>query len=140
MKKLTIQNIAVGAAILVGVFYIYKSFSKKDTKVGDKATGSGSGTFSESELQKMANDLQDAFDGYGTKNSVVISILESLKSQSDFDALSNVYGVRKISSGRFNVFVSDFTGNLTECIKNEMGSGYIASINDSFKANGIKPI
>jgi hypothetical protein len=60
-----------------------------------------------------------------------------MKSQADWVALQKAYGNRKISSGRGNVFVSDFTGNLKGALKSELNSSEYRKAQAILSGNGI---
>ena len=86
---------------------------------------------------QLANDLFDAFDGYGTKNQVVIDTFRLLRTDADFNALVSAYGTRKIPCGKFNPFCTDFEGGLIPALKNECSTGEIANINQILSDKGI---
>ena len=60
-----------------------------------------------------------------------------IKTNADFDALFSAFGKRTISSGIGNIFVGDFTGDLSECLKDELSEDLINEINSTLQANGV---
>ncbi len=152
MKSNTKHALIVGS-MLAASGVIYWMYKKKHTVNTTSTTtnsggttnvtpngGGGSTTNGTSALNfgSLSNDLFTAFDGYGTNITTVLNVFNQLKSDSDFDALVAAYGTKTISSGAFNVFVSDFTGNLIGALKSEMDASEIYYINnDILKANGI---
>ena len=90
--------------------------------------------------RSMANKIFNALDGYGTNEDDIISVMKELRNQSDFDGLKKAFGTRTISSGRGNIFVSDYKGDLIGALYDELSSSYITEINDILKTKGIKSI
>jgi hypothetical protein len=148
MKQANKNGLIVLAVVALGGYFIYKNMKKTDNggggggNTGGSGTGGGTTTGGVSNLNftQMADDLFNAFNGWGTRNTVVFSTLLMLNNQADFDKLVEVYGVRKVSSGSGNIFANDFNGGLVETIKDEMSSSEIQKINDQFVAKGIKNI
>ena len=89
------------------------------------------------EYLSMANRLQDAMDGYGTDEKAIFNELSKLKSKADWDALVNAYGIRELSSGNFNVFVSNFKGGLIQSLQNELGEKDIQKVNQILNPIGV---
>jgi hypothetical protein len=88
----------------------------------------------------LANKIFTAMDGYGTNEDEVMSVMKQLRNQSDFDKLKKAFGNRTISSGRGNIFVSDFRGELVGAIYDELDAESITEINNILKTKGIKSI
>lgn len=138
MKK-NIKGLLVVAVVGVGALVAMKLFKKPKPSV---YTGGGSDAGSPAttpslDFRSLANQLFDAFDGYGTANDSVLDIFRMLKTDADFDALKAAYGVREISSGRGNIFSSNFEGDLPSTVRDEMSSKQIQSINDILASNNI---
>ena len=76
-------------------------------------------------------------DGYGTGNSTIEDELKKLKSRSDWDKLVSAFGTRTISSGLGNIFQSDFTGTLPECLNDELDSSELQSANKILNKIGV---
>lgn len=113
---------------------------------GDNDDGSGSGgggnsggggTTSGLDFRALANQIFEACDGYGTDEVEIALVFNKLKNNADFDALYDAYGIREVSSGRGNIFQSNFVGDLSATLRNELGSSYIDNINKSLSSKGI---
>jgi hypothetical protein len=136
-KKLIIGAVvvaAVGAALL-----LKKKPESQNSPNGGSGNTSSNGASVASNLNytSLANQLFEAFDGYGTDNSVVMGVFAKLTSDADFAALRAAYGVREISSGKFNIFNSNFDGDLQATIVNEMSASEIVKLNQILKSKGI---
>jgi hypothetical protein len=86
---------------------------------------------------QLANDLFDAFDGYGTDNGVVTDTFSALQTDADFNALVAAYATRTVSSGFGNIFASNFSGGLIATLKQECSSGERQAINQILADKGI---
>lgn len=138
MKK-NIKGILVVAVVGVGALLAMKLFKKAKPSVSTGGSGTVGGVANTSSLdfRSLSNQLFDAFDGYGTSNDSVLDIFRMLKTDADFDALKAAYGVREISSGRGNIFSSNFEGDLQSTVRDEMTSKEIQSINDILASNNL---
>lgn len=101
--------------------------------------GGGGGENSEidEKMLPMANSIFDAMNGYGTGEDTIKKELQKLKSKNDWDALVRAFGTRTLSSGTWNVFQSDFTGTLPECLNDELDSGELADVNTILNKIGV---
>jgi len=97
----------------------------------------GGGGTSNLDYRSLANRLFDAFDGYGTDEDEIKVVFESLNSNADYDALKSAYGVREVSSGRGNIFVSNFEGDLPATLRDELDSSELAEVNQILSNKGI---
>jgi hypothetical protein len=91
-------------------------------------------------FKAMATKLFDAMDGYGTDFDMIKVVFNQLSNQSDFDSVFRAFGIRTISSGKGNVFVTDFKGNLSGALYNELSSGEINELNSILRNKGIRKI
>lgn len=82
----------------------------------------------------LANKLFDAFDGYGTNEDSVYSVFKMLKTDGDYAALKEAYGVRRITD---IFYVSSFDGDLPATIKHEMDTKEIAELNNIMAFNNL---
>ena len=145
MKKETLNGIIAGGVILALAMGAYLVFKKKDTSPtpplpppdGGGGNGGGSGSGTSLDYNKMADTIFDAMDGYGTGNSTIEDELKKLKSRSDWDKLVSAFGTRTISSGWGNIFQSDFTGTLPECLNDELDSSELQSANKILNKIGV---
>lgn len=103
---------------------------------GGGTGGNGSGV-SGLDYRALAKKIFDACDGYGTSEDTIVDVFKELRNNADFDALSNAYGVREVSSGTWNVFQSNFQGNLSSTLRNELSSSWINDLNEILSSKGI---
>jgi len=101
-----------------------------------EATGK-KGTLTDLQIQQYANKLQSAFDGYGTRADQVYILLANFRNDIDILNLKRIYGIRKISSGKFNI-AGDFEGTLDQTIIDELSKKEISDINLMLGKKGIK--
>jgi hypothetical protein len=152
MEKKTQRGIITAAVVLVAVAVAMKFILPKKSKGGDVGgsdsgngggggnTGGGNtggGGQANLDYRSLANQLFDAFDGYGTGNTKVKEIFNLLKSNADYDALKAAYGVREVSSGAWNIFVQNFEGDLPATIRDEMSESLVSELNEILAKNGI---
>lgn len=146
MDKKLQRGIITAAVVIVATLAAFKFLKpKKSSDTGGANQGGGGGgqtggggtPSSSLDFRSLANRLFDAFDGYGTSNDEVKEIFKLLKSDADYDALKAAYGVREVSSGTWNVFSSNFEGDLPATIHDEMSSSEIAELNQIMTSNGI---
>lgn len=128
--------------VLVGGFLVYKYLIKGKGNSNSGGTGGGttpggSGQLSANTIKKMADDIYDAMDGYGTDEDTILSTFEKIKTDADFDALVKAYGTRTLSSGAGNIFMSDYNGDLSGALHDELSSGWITDINNALQRNGV---
>ena len=140
MDNKTRNGIIVAAVVAVAGLVAFKLIKgKKPSQNGGNNGGGGNnsgGTGGSDtgggvplDYQSLANDLFDAMDGYGTYEDDIIEVFEQLRNNNDFDSLKSAFGVRTISSGRGNIFQSDFEGDMIGCLRDELSDSYIADIN-----------
>ena len=147
MDKKLQRGIITSVVVLVAGLAAYKLLTGKKGKSEDNAGGGNSGGGGNTggggrpnpnlDFRSLANQLFDAFDGYGTSNSKIKEIFKLLKSNADYDALKSAYGVREVSSGRWNIFQSNFEGDLPATLRDELDSDEVAEINQILTSNGI---
>ena len=144
MKKETLNGVIAGGVILGLGMVAYLVFNKKGKGVPnpippmpDPYNPNGGGGVSNLNFSTMAKSIFDAMDGYGTGNTTIENELKKLKSKADWDALVSAFGTRTISSGTGNIFQSDFTGNLTECLNDELDSDELEDANEILNKIGV---
>jgi hypothetical protein len=143
--KLDNKNLLVIGLAAVGAFLLFKSMKKKDTS--NQGTGGNEGenpnpnpnppTPSNLDYKKLAETLYEAMNGYGTTEEKIYLTLGLLKSKADWDALVSAYGTRTLSSGTWNVFNSDYTGNLSGSFKSELSATELGKVADILKKIGV---
>lgn len=140
---------ALGLIVIIG-FTIYKKIQKRiglagafkekrevTDKLKELEKENIKPTLSDAEFAAMANQLVAAFDGYGSKVSEVYKNFDKLKNDADVLKLIDAYGIREISSGRFNP-EPNYKGTLAGAIAEEMAGQEIAYANSVLKKKGIK--
>ena len=149
MKKSTKGIIAIGVSLAI-LGFILSKIKKKGSVLPEPypnpdpngGGGGGGGTTTPKNFTMLANDLFDCFDNYGTAwddgpSGGVLGIIGSLKSDAEFDALKQAYGIRKINCGTFNPFCTDFEGNMISALNNELDESELNELNDLLKKKGI---
>jgi hypothetical protein len=140
--------IAGGSAF--ALFKLYQYFGKLKEQEGQKAeadttakaladltkAGKG-GSLTKVQVDQLANKLQTAFAGYGTDYDAILNVFVQIKNDFDILSLRQAYGVRKISSGRFNL-ASDFEGTLDQTLIEELSQTDIQKLNMILARKGIK--
>lgn len=148
-KKL--QRVIITASVVVvaalAAFKILKTKSPNQGEDGGNQGGDGGnqggegggnqGGVSGIDYRSLAKKIFDACDGYGTSEDTIVDVFKQLRNNADFDALSNAYGVREVSSGTWNVFQSNFQGNLSSTLRNELSSSWIDDLNEILSSKGI---
>ncbi len=93
-------------------------------------------TISQQQASSMANQLEAAFQGYGTDFDVVKRVFQQLGNDADVVMLLATFGNRTISSGTWNP-EGDYTGTLSGAMTNELSSGQSDEINVMLQQKGI---
>lgn len=142
MKKETLNGVIAGGIILaigLGAYLVFKQKKQPQPLPTPDPFGGGgdSGGGSSLNYSQMADTLYDAMDGYGTGNTTIETELKKLKSRYDWEALVRAYGTRTISSGWGNIFQSDFTGTLPQCLNDELDSSELADVNTILNKIGV---
>ena len=94
-------------------------------------------TLTPSQLSGLANQLHTAFDGYGTSYSGVIKAMVYMNNDADVLSLIKEYGVREISSGKWNP-TPNFKGTLGQTIADELADDERSAVNTTLANKGIK--
>lgn len=143
---ITVAVVAVLGAVALKLVKAPKGGNNGDGDNGDGSGGGnsggggnrgGGGTTSGLDYRSLANQIFEACDGYGTDEVEIALVFNKLKNNADFDALYDAYGVREVSSGRGNIFQSNFVGDLSATLRDELSSYYIDNINKSLSSKGI---
>jgi len=133
-KKLITLGVIVIGGILVYKYVIKGGKGNNGGGGGGSTTG---GQLSSIQLNKMASDLFEAMDNYGTDWDVITTSFRKIKTDADFDALVSAFGTRTLNCGTGNPFCSDFTGNLTACLNDELDSSELAELNEIKAKNAV---
>lgn len=131
------KNVIIISVLVIAAIIAYKLNQNKNKPDSNGGSGKDGTPTSDIDFGALANDLFDAFDGYGTKNQKVRDIFSLLKSDLDFDDLVKAYGIRTVSCGAFNPFCTDFKGGLEATIKDEANDTEIVTLNKILSDKGI---
>ncbi len=151
MKKETLNTIIAGGVILAVAGIAILIFRKPknttspnpfDPTGGGGNSGGGGGAIPPTSLNysEIADNLFNIFDGYGTVGTganAVVEELNKLRTRQDWEKLVQAYGTRTVSSGWGNIFQSNFTGTLPECLRDELDSSELADVNQELSRIGV---
>lgn len=142
-QRAIITSTIVLLAVAVGVKFLLPKKPSGDDGDGNQGGGGGNqggggGKPNPSlDYRSLAKKIFDACDGYGTYENTILDVFKQLRNNADFDALSDAYGVREVSSGTGNIFQSNFKGDLSSTLRDELSSSWIDDINDELSSKGI---
>lgn len=106
--------------VIIGVIILNKIAkalsSNSEIKQGNKEINKYELSWSNADFERFANQLEDAFNGWGTKDEIVVRVIKKLNNSSDWYALSNAFGVREIDRAVFG----KIEGNLTELLQHDL--------------------
>lgn len=89
------------------------------------------------EAEQYANTIFTAVDGWATDETAIAKVFYRLKNNADFLAVSKAFGIRTISSGRFNP-EPDYKATMTEAIHIDMDADEKKVLNDILIKKKIK--
>jgi hypothetical protein len=89
------------------------------------------------EAEQYANTIFTAVDGWATDETAIAKVFYRLKNNADFLAVSKAFGIRTISSGRFNP-EPDYKATMTEAIHIDMDGNEKKVLNDILIKKKIK--
>lgn len=150
MEKKTKDGIITASIVIAAAYLLYKIFNKK-SNVNPSYGGSGgvvmpnptlggtigsAPTMSEAKFKEIADKIFIAMDGYGTNTDAIINQFSLLKNNDDVMSLIAAYGIKDISSGKYNP-IPDFNGNLPEALANELSQTQISELNSILVKSGI---
>lgn len=143
-------GIVIAGAGGFALFKLYQYFGKLKEQAGQKAeldtttkalkdltTAGKGGSLTKVQIDQLANKLQTAFAGYGTDFKAIQGVFLQIKNEFDILSIRQAYGIRKISSGRFNL-ASDFEGTLDQTLIEELSQKDIQALNMILAKKGIK--
>ena len=93
-------------------------------------------SLSQQQADSLANELEAAFQGYGTDYATVKRDFQQLANDADMVILLKTFGIRKIGSGAYNP-TPDFTGTLSAVMVDELSSSQMDEINTILSQAGI---
>lgn len=86
---------------------------------------------------QYANILFTAVDGYGTDEPAIFSVFSKLYNNADYLAVSKAFGVRTISTGRFNP-EPNYKATMEQALYTDLGFDDRKRVNDILRSKGIK--
>jgi Holliday junction resolvasome RuvABC endonuclease subunit len=89
------------------------------------------------QAEQYANTIFTAVDGWATDEVAIEKVFYRLSNNADFLAVSKAFGIRLISSGRFNP-EPDYKATLTEALHIDMSSDEKKKLNDILIKKKIK--
>lgn len=137
MNKKYIKYAAIAGGVLLVLYILKRNKDKSNSSGGNNNSGGGGVKDQDLPYTSMADEIFEAMNGYGTNEAKINAVLERLQKKSHWDSLVSAYGIRKLSSGRGNVFVSDFTGNLPNSLINELDSSELKTVNNILSKIGV---
>lgn len=140
-----------GGLVIVAVGYkIYKAVDKRIKSMDDfKEKGAvkdelknleQSGvkpTMSKDKYLTKANQIFTAMDGWGTNVPSIVSVIGTLNNDADMLALIDAYGVKTLSSGKFNP-EPDFTGTMPSAFTSELNPLDTSMVNSALEKRKLK--
>ncbi len=96
-------------------------------------------TLTKTQMKSIANKIEAALDGYGSRDTILKNIWKSsIKNDADFSGVNAAFGVRTIEAGRgIGWIAGDERGTLSKVIQ-EADNSTIVYINNLMKSRGIK--
>ena len=94
-------------------------------------------SISKFQAEQFANTIFTAVDGWATDETAIAKVFYRLKNDADFLAVSKAFGIREISSGRFNP-EPNYKATLTEAIHIDMDADEKKVLNDILIKKKIK--
>ena len=137
MEKKTKKILLWSSAVIVAYVIYIKIKGVSSRKIVPNIEG---GVTQGLNFKSMADNIYEALDGYGTTFQTIMDEFAKLKNNPDFDALYNAFGTRTVSSGRGNIFVSDYTGDMVGALKQDLSKTEIGKLNSLLSNKGIKQI
>jgi hypothetical protein len=107
-----------------------KEFDNLNTNASTKAT------ITQAQMLSFANSLHAAMDGYQTDEDGIVAIFKQLKNNADFAGVSAAYGVREVSSGKWNP-EPNFKGGLSGALSSELSQYWRDLINKDLASRNI---
>lgn len=150
MDKKTKDGIITASIFVAAAYLLYKIFNKKGALNTNSGGNSGvvmpnpilggtigtAPTMTTDKFKEIADKIFNAFEGYGTDTTTIKNQFALLKNNDDVMGLVAAYGIREISSGKYNP-LPDFMGNLPEAIGEELSQSEISDLNSILVKSGI---
>ena len=150
MNKKTKDGLITASIFIAAAYLLYKIFNKKGASNPNSGGNNGvvvpnpelggtigtAPTMTIAKFKEIADKIFDAFEGYGTDTKEINNQFALLKNNDDVMSLIVAYGVREVSSGKYNP-LADFNGNLPEVLANELSQSEISDLNSVLVKSGI---
>jgi threonine synthase len=95
-------------------------------------------TLSPAQMKSIANSIEAALDGYGTRDAQLISLFKQIKNNADFAGVNAAFGIRTIEAGRgIGWLAGHEKGTLVKVIQ-EADNSTLETINKDLQKKGIK--
>lgn len=96
-------------------------------------------TLTKTQMKSIANKIEAALDGYGTRDAILKSIWkDSIKNDADYSGVNAAFGTRTIEAGRgMGWLAGSERGTLSKVIQ-EADNSTLTYINNLMKSRGIK--
>lgn len=130
--------------LIVFIYIIWNRFKGSITAFGNRMQAGGeiaqlsnqgiNPSYTSQQYSKMADDLFDAMDGFGTNTNVIYNTFKLLKNDADFIKLDTAFGVREASDNLFGLMEQE---DLTGWIKDDLSTSEIAKLNKQLANQGI---
>ena len=158
MTEKTRNGILVTIGFLIGGYLLYNFIKKRNpntnptdptdptddptnpTDPTDPPPNPSTPDLTGNQVMQIANNLFEAMDNYGTdwdSSTGITPSFEKIKTNNDFDNLVSAFGTRTLNCGTGNPFCTDFTGNLIECLRDELDEDEISEVNDILRRNSV---
>jgi hypothetical protein len=150
MNKKTKDGIITASIVVAAAYLLYKILNKNNTTntiyggndgvvVPNPTLGGTIGTaptMTSAKFKEIADKIFIAFEGYGTSTKEINNQFALLKNNDDVMSLIAAYGIREISSGKYNP-LPNFSGNLPQAIADELSQSEISELNSILVKSGI---
>ena len=93
-------------------------------------------TYRESDYKNLANQIFAAMDGYGTDVDSIYRVMYQINNDLDLKYLTIAFGVREISSGKWNP-TPNYSGGLAGAMVDELSVMEISAVNKLLQDNGV---
>lgn len=152
-KKLPLVAKIILVVILIILLIVVYNWIKKQDFLNLKKDGSDtvanakdelaqlseSGTspnYSSSQFAGWSDSLQEAMEGVGTDEEVILNVFKYMKNKADVLALIKAFGIRDYTDDKFIIWnVKPF--NLNQWLANELSVSNLADLNSLLKKEGI---
>ena len=91
----------------------------------------------EYQAQQMANSIFYAVNGYGTDEEQIYSVFRRMSNNADFIAVSKAFGIRTISTGRFNPD-PDYKATMTQALQHDLSTSEKKKVNEILVKKNIR--